>query len=207
MHIISISYFRAQQQQIIGTLNNVFGNKPNLLINIESTKEQEDKKSQIVIYVEEKSQFAPNDTKRILATDVSNYLNQPNVKPQLANLGIEDVLALVLPDEDQLKEYLDNPPKGIDPRMWRQAKVDNPDPKKFIPVPMIGFHDLKWRIKCQENETETHALYLDKVERDLAELKQRHAATTAKIMEHKRKLAELSHKILKVGLKLILVEM
>ncbi|XP_055920454.1 probable nucleoporin Nup54 [Eupeodes corollae] len=196
-----LSDINAQKQQIIASLNQVFGNKPNLLINIESMKEQDDKKSQIVIYIEEKSQMAPNETKRVLATDASNYLNQANIKPQLGNLGIEDVLALVLPDEDQLKEYLENPPKGIDPRMWRQAKLDNPDPKKFIPVPMIGFHDLKWRIKCQENETETHALYLNKVERDLAELKQRHASTTAKIMEHKRKLAELSHKILKIVVK------
>lgn len=180
-------------------MNAIFGNKPNFVINIESSKEHEEKKSQLVVYVAEKSQFVPNETKRILATDLANYLNQTNVKQQLANLGIYEVLALVLPDEDQLKEYLENPPKGIDPRMWRQAKLDNPDPTKFIPVPMIGFNDLKWRIKCQEQETETHALYLHKVGRDLAELRQRHASATAKIMEHKRKLAELSHKILKVN--------
>ncbi|XP_018805054.1 PREDICTED: probable nucleoporin Nup54 [Bactrocera latifrons] len=192
---------KAQQQQIVSSLNGVFGNKPNLAINIESSKEHEEKKCQIVIYVEERSQMSPNETKRILATDVSNYLNQANVKAQLGNLGISEVLALVLPDEDQLKEYLENPPKGVDPRMWRQAKLDNPDATKFIPVPMIGFNDLKLRTKCQESETETHALYLKKVEKDLAELKQRHVAATAKIMEHKRKLAELSHNILKIIVK------
>ncbi|XP_005188869.2 probable nucleoporin Nup54 isoform X1 [Musca domestica] len=192
---------KAQQQQIITTLNGVFGNRPNLQINIESSKECDEKKSQLVIYVEERSQLAPNDTKRILATDLANYLNQANVKGQLNNLGVSEVLALVLPDEDQLKEYLENPPKGVDPRMWRQAKLDNPDPTKFIPVPMIGFNDLKWRIKCQENETQTHTLYLRKVENDLAELRQRHTAATAKIMEYKRKLAELSHKILKIIVK------
>lgn len=191
-------FYRAQQQQIVSSLNGIFGNKPNLAINIESSKEYEEKKCQIVIYIEERPQMSPNETKRILATDVSNYLNQANVKAQLANLGIGEVLALVLPDEDQLKEYLENPPKGVDPRMWRQAKLDNPDKTKFIPVPMIGFNDLKWRTKCQESETETHALYLKKVEKDLAELRQRHVAATAKIMEHKRKLAELSHNILKV---------
>ncbi|XP_053964226.1 probable nucleoporin Nup54 [Anastrepha ludens] len=192
---------KVQQQQIVTSLNSIFGNKPNLAINIESIKEHEEKKCQIVIYLEERSQMAPNETKRILATEVSNYLNQPNVKAQLANLGIAEVLALVLPDEDQLKEYLENPPKGIDPRMWGQAKVDNPDKTKFIPVPMIGFYDLKWRTKCQETETETHALYLKKVEKDLAALRQRHSSATAKIMEHKRKLAELSHDILKIIVK------
>lgn len=196
----SLTEVKTQQQQIVASLNAVFGNKPNLLVNIESSKEHEEKKCQLVIYVEERSQLAPNDTKRILATDLANYLNQQNVRAQLNNLGISEVLALVLPDEDQLKEYLENPPKGVDPRMWRQAKLDNPDSMKFIPVPMIGFNDLKYRTKCQEYETETHALYLQKVENDLSELRQRHTAATAKIMEYKRKLAELSHKILKVWL-------
>lgn len=89
------------QQQIINTLNAAFGNKPNLLVNIDSSKQSEDKKSQLVIYLEEKSQLSPNDTKRILATDLANYLNQPNIKGQLNNLGIVEILALVLPDEDR----------------------------------------------------------------------------------------------------------
>ncbi|CAD7078421.1 unnamed protein product [Hermetia illucens] len=189
------------QQQIITGLNQIFGNKPNITINIDIMKPLSDNKSQVVIYVEEKSQQCPNEIKRILATEVSNYLNQATVKPQLTNMAIEQALALVVPDEDQLKEYLENPPKGIDPRMWKQAKIDNPDSQKFIPVPMIGFNELKWRIKCQEKETEAHNQYLSKVEKDLTELKQRHAATTARIMEYRRKLAELSHRILKVIVK------
>lgn len=205
--LVSLNFNKAlpdvknQQQQIVTTLNQVFGNKPNLVINVESLKPLSDTKTQLIIYVEEKSQQTPNETKRVLATELGNFLNQANVKPQLTNMGIEQVLPLVLPDEDQLKEYLENPPKGIDPRMWKQAKIDNPDAEKFIPVPMIGFNELKWRIKCQEKETDTHVQYLSKVEKDLAQLKQRHSATTAKIMEHKRKLAELSHRILKVIVK------
>lgn len=195
----SLAKVKGQQQQIINTLNAAIGNKPNLIVNIDSCKQNENKKTQLVIYLEEKSQLSPNDTKRILATDLASYLNLPNIKGQLSNLGIVEILALVLPDEDQLKEYLKNPPKGIDPRMWCQAQLDNPDNSKFIPVPMIGFNELKYRIKCQENETEMHALYLRKVENDLSELRQRHTAATAKIMEYKRNLAELSHKILKVS--------
>lgn len=194
----TIAEVSAHQAQVVNALNGIFGNKPNLLVNIDSIKEHEEKKCQMVMYLEERSQIAPNETRRILATDLANFLNQANIKPQLSNMGITDVLALVLPDEDQLKEYLENAPKGIDPRMWRQAIIDNPNVSKFIPVPMVGFIDLKWRIKCQENETETHTLYLRKVEKDLTELKQRHAVATAKIMEHKRKIAELSHDILKV---------
>lgn len=123
-------------------MNQIFGNKPNITIVVENVKSINDTKVQVIIYIEEKSTIS-NEVKRVLATEVASYLNQPMPKQQLTQLGIESVVALVLPEEDQLKEYLDNPPKGIDPRMWEQAKMDNPDPKRFIPVPMIGFQDVR----------------------------------------------------------------
>lgn len=79
--------------------------------------------------------------------------------------------------ETQIKDYLENPPQGVDPRLWKQAQVrvgvpsrgykksfkclnfipqlDNPDPKKLIPVPMIGFKALQQRIHCQEQQAKT----------------------------------------------------
>lgn len=63
------------------------------------------------MFIQEKSQTS-NETKRILASDVCNVLNQPMAKSQTTSMGIEEVIALVSPDEDQLKEYLDKPPKG-----------------------------------------------------------------------------------------------
>jgi nuclear pore complex protein Nup54 len=193
--------FRDQQQQFIANFNQLLGNRPNIVVNIDSIKAQSDKKTQINVYVEEKSTTS-NETRRILATELINFLNQPQTKQHLTTqLSVESCVALVLPDEDQLKEYLDNPPKGIDPRMWKQAKADNPDSKKLIPVPMIGFQELKWRLKCQEQETDTHHTYLSNVEKEITALKQRHANTSAKIMEHRRKFAELSHRILKIIVK------
>jgi nuclear pore complex protein Nup54 len=44
-----------------------------------------------------------------------------------------------------LRDYLENPPQGINIRLWRQAQLDNPDPKKLIPVPMMGFRALQTR--------------------------------------------------------------
>lgn len=38
------------------------------------------------------------------------------------------------------------------------------------------------------------------MQRDVAELKQRHASTVAKIMEHRRKFADLGHRVLQVSL-------
>lgn len=57
---------------------------------------------------------------------------------------------------------------------------------------------LKWRVKCQENETDIHCQYLKKAQKDVADLKQRHASTVAKIMEQRRKFDDLSHRILQV---------
>lgn len=41
--------------------------------------------------------------------------------------------------------------------------------------------------------------YLAKVQKDVTELKQRHASTVAKIMEQRRKYADLNHRILQVS--------
>lgn len=196
----TIGQVKDQQLQIVTNMGQILGSKPNLAVNVESVKALSDTKCQMTIYVEEKSPTT-NETKRILATELGNFLNQATPKQQLGSLGVEEVLSLVLPDEDQLKEYLKSPPKGIDPRMWKQAIEDNPDSTKFIPVPITGFPELKWRIKCQETETETHLCYLSQVEKDIGELKQRHSNTSAKIMDHRRKYAELSHRILKIIVK------
>lgn len=186
--------------QLVPTLNQMLGGNPNLSINIDNVRALSDEKSQVTIFVEEKSPTT-NEVKRIAASDLCGYLNQPMTKNQLNNFAIDQIIAQVQPDEDQLKEYLLHPPKGIDPRMWRQAIEDNPDPTRLIPVPMIGFQELKWRTKCQESETEMHNQYLAKVSRDLENLKQRHTSSTAKIMECRRKFAELSHRILKIIVK------
>lgn len=188
---------RNQQEGFKAQLHQIFGNKPTIKVNIDSYEPLSEAKCQVVIYVQEKSQVS-NEIKRISSTEVNNFLSQPMTKSQLTNLSIDDVIALISPDEDQLKEYLDKPPKGIDPRMWNQAKQDNPDPKVFIPVPIIGFTELKRRIKCQEKETEMHSLYIAKVRKDLEDMKQKHIDAIAKISEHKRKLADLSHNILDV---------
>lgn len=194
----SESEVRNQQEQLKSQLHQIFGNKPTITVNIDSIEVLGDAKCQVVIYVQEKSQTS-NEIKRIAATEVTNFLNQPMTKSNVTNIGIEDVIPLISPDEDQLKEYLEKPPKGIDPRMWNQAKQDNPDPKVFIPIPIIGFNELKRRIKCQEKETEMHTLYIAKVQKDLEEMKQKNIDAVAKISAHKRKLAELSHTILDVS--------
>ena len=50
---------------------------------------------------------------------------------------------------------------GIDALLWQQAKLDNPDPEKLIPVPMIGFNELYKRLKHQEQQTNLHQARMD----------------------------------------------
>lgn len=87
---------------------------------------------------------------------------------------------------------------GVDPLLWQQAKLDNPDPDRLIPVPMIGFAELRRRFKLQEHEIKQHQSRLDIIAEDIAELQKQHATTVAKIDEHKRKQLDLNHRILKV---------
>jgi nuclear pore complex protein Nup54 len=195
-----IAQVKEIQNQLIPKLSQIFGSKPNMMVHIDSTKALTDNSCQVVIYLEEKVQNS-NETKRITATETSAFLNQQQLKYQLTPMGIDEVFAMIPPDEDQLKMYLETPPKGIDSRMWRQAIADNPDPKMFIPVPLVGFSELKSRLTCQENETANHVSYLLKLEKDIGELKQRQANTSAKIMEHRRKFSELSHRILRIIVK------
>jgi len=50
---------------------------------------------------------------------------------------------------------------GINPLLWQQAILDNPDPEKLIPVPLIGFKELHMRFKFQEQQTKLHQQRLD----------------------------------------------
>lgn len=83
-------------------------------------------------------------------------------------------------------------------RLWKQAQLDNPDPEKLIPVPIIGFNEVRWRVKCQENETKVHQSVLDRIAEDIADIKRRNSDTVAKITEYKQRILEFEHRILKV---------
>lgn len=89
---------------------------------------------------------------------------------------------------------------GIDARLWKQAQLDNPDPEKLLPVPIIGFNDIRWRAKCHESETKVHTAVLDKIAEVIAELKRKNLDTAAKVAEYKHRVMDLEHRVLKVKL-------
>ncbi|KZC08218.1 PREDICTED: nuclear pore complex protein Nup54-like [Dufourea novaeangliae] len=184
------------ETQLIGFLNNILGNKPNLSLTIDNIKATGEEKSQVTIFVTEKG--ITGAPRKIPANELVTYLSQPMQKQQLMQNGVEDMLPLVKLDPVQLKEYLDNPPCSIDPRLWKQAQLDNPNPGMYIPVPMIGFQQVKHRLKCQEEETSRHRNFLDMASEEIQNLQRQHTAIQSRLKEHRRNLLELQHRVLQV---------
>ncbi|XP_026784679.1 nucleoporin p54 isoform X2 [Pangasianodon hypophthalmus] len=187
---------RSQQQQLVESLHKVLGGNPTLTVNVEGVKALPDDQTEVIIYVVERS---PNGTsKRVPASTLFNYVEQNNIKSQLQQLGVVMSVTRTALSPAQLKQLLQNPPAGVDPIIWEQAKVDNPEPEKLIPVPMVGFKELLRRLKIQEQMTKQHQTRVDIIATDISELQKNQATTVAKIAQYKRKLMDLSHRVLQV---------
>uniref|UniRef100_A0A8C5LWD2 54 kDa nucleoporin n=1 Tax=Leptobrachium leishanense TaxID=445787 RepID=A0A8C5LWD2_9ANUR len=190
---------RALQQQLVESLHKVLGSNQTLTVNVEGVKTMHDEQTEVVIYVVERS---PNGTsRRVPSTTLYNCFEQPNIKANLQQLGVTLTMARTELSPTQIKQILQNPPAGVDPVIWEQAKVDNPDPEKLIPVPMVGFKELLRRLKVQEQMTKQHQSRLDIIAEDISELQKNQATTMAKMAQNKRKLMELSHRVLQVLIK------
>ncbi|XP_041826685.1 nucleoporin p54 isoform X2 [Melanotaenia boesemani] len=190
---------RAQQQQLVESLHKVLGSNQTLTVNVEGVKALPSDQTEVIVYVVERS---PNGTsKRIPATTLFSYLEQANIKVQLTQLGVAMSVTRTELSPAQLKQLLQNAPAGVDPIIWEQAKVDNPDPEKLIPVPMVGFKELLRRLQIQEQMTKQHQTRVDIISNDISELQKNQATTVAKIAQYKRKLMDLSHRVLQVLIK------
>lgn len=128
------------QQGLITSLQGLLGNKPNLAVNVDSVKAVADDKSQVVIYVVDK---AANNS-HVSASELANFLNAGNAKNALSSAGCSAVSAVTAPTPQMLQQYLQTPPPGMDIRLWKQAQADKPDSANYIPVPIIGFSEIKF---------------------------------------------------------------
>ncbi|XP_021324436.1 nucleoporin p54 isoform X5 [Danio rerio] len=187
---------RLQQQQLVESLHKLLGGAHTLSVNVEGVRALPDDQTEVIIYVVERS---PNgSSKRVPASTLYNFLEQVNIKTQLQQLSVIMTVSRTALSPAQLKQLLQNPPAGVDPIIWEQAKVDNPDPEKLIPVPMVGFRELLRRLKIQEQMTKQHQTRVDIISTDISELQRNQATTAAKITQYKRKLMDLSHRVLQV---------
>lgn len=112
--------------------------------------------------------------------------------------SLEGLFPYVAPSADQMREYLENPPHGIHPRIWKQAQLDNPDPRKYIPVATVGVEALRWRLRCQEREARLHGAYVEKAREEVASLKRRNAEAAAALAERMQQAAQLAHRVLRI---------
>ncbi|XP_072310848.1 nucleoporin p54 isoform X3 [Eucyclogobius newberryi] len=190
---------RAQQQQFVESLQKVLGSNQMLSVNVEGVKSRPDDQTEVIIYIVERS---PNGTsKRIPASTLFSYLEQPNIKMQLTQLAVTMSVARTELSPAQLKQLLQNAPAGVDPIIWEQAKVDNPDPERLIPVPMVSYKELLRRLQIQEQMTKQHQTRVDIISNDISELQKNQSTTVAKIAQYKRNLMDLSHRVLQVLIK------
>ncbi|XP_057236019.1 nucleoporin p54 isoform X1 [Malurus melanocephalus] len=190
---------RSQQQQLVESLHKILGGNQTLTVNVEGVKTMPDDQTEVIIYVVERS---PNGTsRRVPATTLYAHFEQANIKSSLQQLGVSLSMARTELSPAQVKQLLQNPPAGVDPIIWEQAKVDNPDPDKLIPVPMVGFKELLRRLKVQDQMTKQHQTRLDIISEDISELQKNQTTTMAKIAQYKRKLMALSHRTLQVLIK------
>lgn len=187
---------KTHQQQLVEALHKLFGSKPTLVVFVDGLKSLPEDKTEVVIYLVERD--ASGNSRRYPASEVSNFLNQANTKSHLQTLGIEKVIAKASLSDEQLNWYLRNPPAGIHPILWEQARKDNPQPHRLVPVPILGFEQLHNRIKCQQQETTLHQNALEILSDDIATLQQKHTETMTKLAQYKRRCLDLSHRVLQV---------
>jgi len=184
----------AGKAQLTSGLTQLLGNKPGLKVNIETVKSVSGDNTEVVITVQETQQNGT--TRKVPASDLHNFLNsQAN---NLKTMGVEMVVPKLSFSQADITQYLADPPSGVDARLWKQAQADNPDPKKLLPVPMIGFRALQSRTVAQDQQAKAQAGRLDTIAGNISELQKKATDTQAALTEAKRRQLELSHRVLRV---------
>ncbi|KAM3966769.1 nuclear pore complex protein Nup54 [Aphomia sociella] len=182
------------QQALTNSLFNLLGNKPNLAVNIDSVKAVSETKTQVVIYVVDKNAGGS----RVGATELGAFLGGGAARAALAGAGCSAVAPATAPSAAARAQYLHTPPPGMDMRLWKQAQADNPDPENYIPVPIVGFSEIKFRARCQSEEARLQASWLRRAADTLAELRTRRAAASARLAHMAARLHALRHTLLQV---------
>ena len=104
------------------------------------------------------------------------------------SIGLEEVIVRSALTKDEIKKIIATPPgkltckkcsllsilAAIDPVIWKQANLENPDKEKMIPVPMMGFKSLNQRLQLQNQMTEGHQNRNDIIQKEIRKLQVRH---------------------------------
>uniref|UniRef100_A0A095CBN7 Nuclear pore complex protein Nup54 n=2 Tax=Schistosoma TaxID=6181 RepID=A0A095CBN7_SCHHA len=138
-------------------------------------------------------------TSTISATELAKYLSSPSVVPQLqSQLCVNRLIPEISPSAAQIVAYNENPPAGFDRLIWQQACLDNPHPDRMIPIPFIGFPDLKRRKCDQLAYGEQQSSMIKYITELVSKLRTGQLVMSQRLIQLKRKQIELSHRVLKV---------
>lgn len=173
-------------------LKQMFGN---FVAKVESTKLLPANRALLTVSVTD-----PTTNKKVNAQQLLQHVSSPQVKNQLAAAFQQNFIEIVPFNsvaKHELQEYLSSPPSGISAQLWSQAKKENPDPSKLIPVPLIGFAALNERFKMQEQEVNQQKQRLKVIAEDVSQLERAVEATKAKLEECRKRNVPLRNKVLK----------
>jgi len=178
-------------------IKTALGNNPQVTVVVEQVRKTTENKTEITMYIKEAK---PDGTsKRVSANLLHNGLTQQNIKSQLTtSIGLDEVIVRSAMSKDEIKRITATAPVGIDPVIWKQANAENPDKEKMIPVPMRGFSSLADRLQLQTQMTEGHQHRNDIIQQEIRKIQDKQATTRSKIEERKRRILELSRRVLNV---------
>ncbi|KPM10177.1 nuclear pore complex protein Nup54-like protein [Sarcoptes scabiei] len=141
-----------------------------------------------------------NATSKIIPdSQLRTNFNQIQFKQQLNSVFDGNFIEIIYSSlsKQEIDAYLNHPPKGIDERIWQQAKLENPDLDRFIPLPLIGFDSLNYRFKLQEKEIQLQQIRLKQMIDNVTSLESDISQFKAKFEECRRKHDNLSYQVLK----------
>ena len=195
------SELEPNKQQLSATLQQALGNRPNIKVSIDCMKSYGNGDVTELSFSVLEAQ-AMGATKQVPPQEIYNYLNGPSIAPQLqSKCNVQQILPKTGFSSKQLQEYHEKPPNGIDARLWSQAQMDNPNPDKVLPVPLLGFKSLQSRVRLQDTQAKHQQERIKVIGEALHDLKKRQQNSTAQLLEAKRRQLDLMHRVLRVIVK------
>mmetsp|Transcript_4309 Transcript_4309/g.13004 ORF Transcript_4309/g.13004 Transcript_4309/m.13004 type:complete len:427 (-) Transcript_4309:343-1623(-) len=94
-------------------------------------------------------------------------------------------------------------PPDTDERLWEQARHNNPDPSRLVPVQASSFEQLHARVEQQNSRIAAHLNVLANVEKSVSQLqKERQLSASVKLGDYRRRHNELVQKLFNLIAKL-----
>uniref|UniRef100_A0A6P7G0U4 Perilipin-4-like n=1 Tax=Diabrotica virgifera virgifera TaxID=50390 RepID=A0A6P7G0U4_DIAVI len=97
-----------QAEVLKNGISGILGNKPNLIVEINQIRALSANQTEVRIVVQEKG--VTGISRKIPASDLANFLNQPMPKQQLSTVMVTSITPYVTPSKAELEEYLKHPP-------------------------------------------------------------------------------------------------